>query len=213
MSYKNDEARRADNFGKEQRDGQSQNPRKSFDFSSIVENPVQVALTNWGFPFKPRAKEIRHIMHCIKVRGYETVSYREFVKAIENGYTFCCGCYKADPNGKKFGEFVGMQLLALDFDNPTPERTVSIQDVLDRCEENDIEPLCYYNSFSSTRKHPKFHFVFDMGDFITDESECTEYLLALLDKFPESDQSCKNLNRLWFGTKYEVHDCQPNLRG
>ena len=49
--------------------------------------------------------------------------------------------------------------------------------------------------------------MFDAEEVITDEEIAKSYLLALLELFPEADQACRNVNRLFFGGR-EVIDCR-----
>lgn len=145
---------------------------------------------------KPKGAEIGAITRRLQAAGPEAVSYEELERIILTGGTICCGCYQ--PTQSKWGEFVGMQLFALDFDNPD---VLDPMDALGRCEEMNLPPLMMYFTFSATVEpwYPKYRLLFDAGELIADKHECECFLITLLEVFPEADQACKNLNRLYFG--------------
>lgn len=83
-------------------------------------------------------------------------------------------------------------------------------DALDRCGQLDLMPLLLYFSMSSRSPDKvKYRLVIDLGELVTDEADAAAIVESLLIAFPEADQSCSNLNRLFFGTHPggEVWEC------
>lgn len=72
----------------------------------------------------------------------------------------------------------------------------------------DADPLLMYPSFSYEQvadlSQPptrcKYRIVFDLGAVVTSEQAAEAAIKKLLRLFPEADQSCKNANRLFFGS-------------
>lgn len=150
---------------------------------------------------KPKGAEVGAITRRLQAAGPEAVSYEELERIILTGGTICCGCYR--PARDRWGEFVGMQLFALDFDNPDE---LGPMDALERCEAMKLSPLMLYFTFSATVEpwHPKYRLLFDAGVIITNQDRCKRYLATLLEVFPEADQACSNLNRLYFGGREAI---------
>lgn len=83
-------------------------------------------------------------------------------------------------------------------------------DALDRCEQLELTPLLLYFSFSAhCPDKMKYRLVLDLGEVVEDEADAAAIVESLLQAFPEADQSCSNLNRLFFGTRPggEVWEC------
>lgn len=149
--------------------------------------------------------DVAAITRRLQAAGPETVTFEDLAATIEAGGTICCGCYQ--PSARGWGEFVGMQLLALDFDNPLE---LSPEAALRRCEELHLEPLLFYFTLSMTASYPKYRIIFDMGEFVTDAEAAHTALRELLGVFSEADQQCSNLNRLFFGGS-KVLDCRGGV--
>lgn len=93
---------------------------------------------------------------------------------------------------------------------PHEEGYLDPTDALDRCEQLDLTPLLLYFSMSSRNPDKvKYRLVIDLGELVTDEADAAAIVESLLIAFPEADQSCSNLNRLFFGTRPdgEVWEC------
>lgn len=153
---------------------------------------------------KPNNKETALITRRLQAAGRVTLTYGELADLILTGGTFCCGCYQ--PSAKGWGEFVGMQMLALDFDRPD---VLDPMDALDRCERLHIAPLLLYFTFGATVDpwYPKYRLVFNMGELVTDEDAAHGIIREMLDVFPEADKQCSNVSRLFFGGR-EIIDCR-----
>lgn len=74
-----------------------------------------------------------------------------------------------------------------------------------------VDPLMMYESFKFSfdrslegRWNPetrmRYRVIFDAGEVVTEEAEAAKVAESLLQVFPEADQSCSNVNRLYFGT-------------
>ena len=69
--------------------------------------------------------------------------------------------------------------------------------------------MMLYFTFHATVEpwYPRYRIVFDAGEQVTDEARASDVLKTLLAAFPEADQKCSNVNRLFFGG-VEVVDCR-----
>lgn len=98
--------------------------------------------------------------------------------------------------------FTSLFHLALDFDNPS----LTVETTLSKCEELGLEPALWYYSFSADPENgiEKFRLVFELDQEITDPREAKFLILALLKLFPEADQACADVLRIFHGTNKQV---------
>lgn len=165
---------------------------------------------------KPEGAEIGAITRRLQQAGPSLVSFEELRDAILAGATWCGGCF--EPHAGGWGPFVSQQIFALDFDNdaeyrrkdgskgkrpllPDERGYLEPTDALARCKELGIAPMMLYVTFHATVEpwYPRYRIVFDAGELVTDEARASDVLKTLLAAFPEADQKCSNVNRLFFG--------------
>lgn len=133
----------------------------------------------------------------------------EFAEKVTQGYSFTPAVLTG---GSKAENWQYQQVFGIDIDNE--DKTVkgthnkvravdplTVEQVLDRCNEWGIKPALIYETFSSTPEWQKFRVLFISGTAITDKQRAANILKSLMEIFPECDQSCKNLDRLFFGGK------------
>lgn len=192
-----------------------------------------VTLDRQQFDRKPQS--VAAITKRMQQGGSIELDESGFCEAVRRGQTWCGGCYEPSCDG--WGAFVGLQIVALDFDNSTDVldaqgQTVrgadgrkakrplypgeagflSMTDALDRCERLSLFPMCAYQTMSASDTWHKFRVVLDLGEHIGDEGEACAILGELLTAFPEADQACSNLNRLFFGSNGIVFECWRDER-
>lgn len=189
--------------------------------------PFRITLDNMCYHRKPNDSDVRAITARLKQMGsreFDAASLAQFVRA---GGTFVGGCF--EPSSGKWGAFQSMQVCALDFDNDTsvtyldrsdPERKtkrtrkralfpdevgyLSPAEAVARCEELGIEPMLLYFTKHNSPTWCRYRIVIDLGEPITDEAEASGIVRTLLSHFGEADQSCSNLNRLYYGSNGTV---------
>lgn len=173
---------------------------------------------------KPEGAEIGAITRRLQQAGPSLVTFEELRDAILAGATWCGGCF--EPRAGGWGPFVSQQLFALDFDNDAeylrrdgskgkrpllPDEVGYLEptDALARCKELGLAPMMLYFTFHATVEpwYPRYRIVFDAGEPVADEARAGDVLKTLLAAFPEADQKCSNVNRLFFGGT-EVIDCR-----
>lgn len=178
-----------------------------------------VKLDGVSYRAKPDRKEFGAITNRLKKAKPSLIDPAAFCEHVRLGRTWVGGVFEG-------GRFVGQQLFALDFDNCAEEtdggghkvkRQLSLGEpgyldpveALDRCEGLGMWPLCLYFTFSSKaeRDQCRYRVVFAAKQPISDRERAEGFLEALLRNFPEADQACKNLNRLFCGSGGEVIPC------
>lgn len=150
------------------------------------------SLDNTGYDSKP-SKSIGEIKRrtCNNWNVYEIRSIADLVG--NKGHAMVPAHLDG---GIKEIDFKGIQLFGLDFDNG-----VSFYEVKDFCDNNNIPIAFAYRTYSSTEAHEKFRVVFAYECLIEDIF-VAKVIMAMLHKiFPDCDQQCKNLDRMFYGGK------------
>lgn len=142
---------------------------------------------------KPVGKEIPVIKYRT-ANNWCSLEISELANYVGNqGYTMIPAHLE---NGIKAKNCTEMELFALDFDCGC-----SFYEIEARCKRMGLQILFAYHTFSSSIEREKFRIVFMYEQMVTD-TYIMEIILAMLHKiFPECDQSCKNLDRMFFGGK------------
>lgn len=78
---------------------------------------MTVTLDSAAFDHKPEGREIGAITRRMQAAGPSELTHAEFAQAVARGHTWCGGTYTPRRGG--WGEFLGLQVGALDFDNDT----------------------------------------------------------------------------------------------
>ena len=102
--------------------------------------------------------------------------------------------------GTKAENCMEMQILALDFDSGC-----TFGEIKNRCDTMRLNITYAYHTFSSTEGNEKFRII-----FVLDVPEADRYLIKIMIFmlhiiFPEGDQSCKNLDKMYFGGKELIY--------
>ncbi|MCM1231661.1 MAG: hypothetical protein NC489_16205 [Ruminococcus flavefaciens] len=151
----------------------------------------EISFNNKRYKSKPSGAEIGKISNGLYTKS---IDFREL--AYEVG---ACGCTfsPAVYDGKRRKEnFVGQQLIGLDFDNG-----VTFAEIKDRANHYRLPILFAYKTFSCTEKQEKFRVVFALSDMIYDFSTAETVTAIFMKIFSECDEACKDCSRMFFGGK------------
>ena len=160
-------------------------------------NKIEMSFDNMPFKSKPTGFEVSQISIRI-AKNKKTLNnggdIKKFAELVgQMGHTFCPATFN---NGiRNTDGFEQLQLLTLDFD-----KGISLDEVFTRAKEYILLPLFVYETFSSVNQD-KFRVVFLNDLPITDERLAKISLDALLTIFPEADQNCKDITRMFYGGK------------
>ena len=164
---------------------------------SEVKIPFSCGLKAWDH--KP--KKGLEIVECQRVGHYKTVEAtpEQIFRLICDGRSWRAGIYKQGATQSRDIDFIGSQVVALDFD----QSEISPPDMVEYCQTRGIEPNLWYYSFSQgVKEGDNFRLVWLLEKTISPE-QYKDLIVALLRDcvFSAADPACKNIGRLWFGTK------------
>ena len=164
-----------------------------------------VMLDGTAYDHKPEGFEIGSITRRLQAAGPTEVTAQELAEAIRQGRTWTAGTFAPHDHG--WGRFQGLRVWALDIDNAEGKRQLTPhdegfawpEDIRQRLVSLGFEPILCHSTAHATREAVRFRTVLDIGETITDETEAKELIRLVLERFPECDRACRNLNRLSFG--------------
>ncbi len=155
---------------------------------------VKASIDAAGYSGKPVHGEIVKINRRIAKCSRE-LEVQEIADLVGNkGHTFCPAVFSEGKRKKE--HFLQMQLFGLDFDTG-----VSFDKIKGIAKEHELPIAFAYQTFSSTKDRPKFRVVF-VHDVAVDNAYAAEIMLKMLFVlFPDTDKSCKDVSRMFFGGK------------
>ena len=163
---------------------------------------IKVSLIKEMRSTKPTGQEIarlsNEIPHHSTLLGLSDL--KTFAEGVgSKGYTFSPATFKCGKRKKEY--FEQQQLIALDFDNKDPNRTVSFDEVKARARSYALPILFAYETLSSVDQN-KFRVVF-LNDISIPNKKIVEAMqLAMGEIFPEADPSCYgDVSKMYFGGK------------
>lgn len=165
-----------------------------------------IMLDEHAYTCKPTSRDAASITKRLQRSGPVDVTADELACAIREGRTWMAGTFA--PSASGWGEFQGVRLWALDIDNAEGRRQLTPRDagfvwpetIRQRLVSLGFAPTLCHSTAHATAEAVRFRTVFDVGEHITDEAEAREVVSLILQRFPECDASCRNLNRLFFGS-------------
>lgn len=161
-----------------------------------MKNNILVKIDTTRYNTKPTGGEIGVIRNRLgKIKAIET-SFQDFVTAVEIGKSF----QPSQSTGNCARDWTSQNLFCIDIDNTDSGEQLSYEDIQAICQSYNILPVGIYESFSSTTEHPKFRVIFITDEVITEENKRRDIITTLIDIFPQSDKSCKDGVRIFFGT-------------
>lgn len=168
---------------------------QSVQKEDIMKNKYEIVvhLDEQGFTEKPHDEIVARISNRITKRRVK-ISLEDFSHYVgERGVTFARALFKGKRNTDFFEEQV---LFAVDID-----KGLSYQEFMKRSEDYNILPFLVYDTFSSTSKQEKFRAVYLMETVIEKKKLAELFNVMLIKVFPESDKSCKDVTRMFYGGK------------
>jgi len=171
---------------------------------------LRVHIDPKGMMVKPNDREWASITRRIFQSGnVVAVTVRELGQKIRAGHTVC----PAIMDGSRASDWQEQQVYMVDIDNADETQPhLPIKQALAICEENNLIPAIYYQTFGYSKERQKYRLVFIMDKPVPDPQE--RYIIAntLVEMFPQSDKNCINANRYFAGTNRKVILHNENAR-
>jgi hypothetical protein len=146
---------------------------------------------------KPTDKEIGIINNRIIKHPVE-ITIEELANAVIKGQTFIPAYIK---DRRRSDNWKHQSVFALDFDCG-----ISFEKVKLRLEEYGLDCSFAYSTFSNTLEKPKFRVVWQLNQVILNVEYRETIQKALMYLFKEeSDQSCKDASRIFFGGRNIIY--------
>ena len=128
------------------------------------------------------------------------ITLEDLLVALERGQTVTPGVC-----GAKAASWERQQLFMVDVDNSKKDEPIlKGADALRICKKHSIPLAFIYPTFNHTSAYPKFRLGFIMDKPVTDNKQRENIINALVNMFPQSDKSCRNADRIFFGTNKKV---------
>lgn len=144
---------------------------------------------------KPESKEYGRIQKIICTEeNIKEMDFKAFAKYV-GGF----GCHWKSAlvvGGSKNENFKEAYVLALDFDNG-----ITIEEFQTKANDLGLAPSFIYKTFSHTEEHHKFRAVWKLNEVITIPQLKNALQLMIMEVFPQCDDACKDLSRLYVGGK------------
>ena len=156
-----------------------------------------VSIDSYCYSAKPKGAEIPQIKKRT-ASSWKSYDLKEAAQLV--GEQGCAMIPAHLEGGIKSENCTGMQLFVLDFDGG-----VTFRDIKEKCIKNDLQISFAYHTFSSDQSCEKFRIVFVHNEVIKDIFIINFIIRSLLKIFPEADQSCKDMGRMFFGGKELIH--------
>lgn len=148
---------------------------------------------------KPDKKEYGKIQRTIcNAENVKELDFKAFAKYV--GEFGCCWKSALLVGGSKNENFSEAYVLSLDFDNG-----ITIEDFTSKANDLGLTPSFIYKTFSHTDENHRFRAVWRLNEVITMPQLKTALQIMLMEVFPECDDACKDLSRLWVGGKELVN--------
>lgn len=177
----------------------------------MKEEKVKLHIDKVGYKDKALAKkEFDHIKVRVQ-RRYPPVeiTLKELIEELKKGKAVSPAVMK----GTKADEFLEQQIFMVDIDNKkTDIPFLQVEEAISICEKYHLPLAFYYFSFSHTEKIPKYRLVFVMNEVVTDHILRATIMQRFIEIFEQADTSCKNADRVFFGTNKEAVICDLKAR-
>ena len=168
-----------------------------------MENKYSITLDPKPQKSKPQGKiEIARINNSLRTITGLTITEISEILTQPYSYTWSPAIF----NGYRSNStWVEQQLYTLDFDGG-----IEPKEVIERFKEYGITPNLIYYTFSDMPEKRKFRVILFLDKVVNDKDLNIYLQKGLLRLFPEADQSCKDLSRIFFGGTYgEVLSSKP----
>lgn len=179
----------------------------------IIKQDKEIKLTidTTIFTYKPSSIETTKIKTRLNnPSSIKDITIEKLFECISKGNTFCPAVLK---NGTRNENWVQQELVAIDIDNENAEEEIlTIDKALTLLKENNINVLGYYYTFNNSASKPKFRLLFLLNEPIYEADKMKFIIETLIDFIPQTDKSCKDLSRLFYGTNKEVKILDSSAR-
>lgn len=163
---------------------------------------IKMLVDETSFKSKPTGYEVSQIqLRLRQKKAIKELSIEELFEDIKKGFTFVPAVLK---NGAKNENWEQQEVIFIDVDNSDKD-IITINQALNILKTNNIEPIGYYNTFSSTNDKPKYRLIFALNKPIF-EIKKIELIINTLIKLVKGDEACKNLSRIFYGTNGDEKD-------
>lgn len=138
------------------------------------------------------------------------ISLGELAAKLRDGYSVSPGVMIG---GRSAEHWTQQQVFLVDIDNANNSAPMmTVESALSKCAENNLLPVLWYESYSHSVEKPKFRLVFATKEPITDTRQRALIVETLIDLFDQADKTCKNADRIFFGTNKKVTVLDLNAR-
>lgn len=159
---------------------------------------MKIHLDKWRYNQKPPKNDIGQIKSATQsAKNIVDLPIEEILKAIQQGRTVSPAVLIGGCKGINWTE---QSLWMVDLDNDKSQ-ILTMDNALEICKSNKLEPAFAYYSFSHSESKPKFRLGFVMDEIITDTYKRKAIIETLTGLFGDSvDLSARNADRIFFGT-------------
>lgn len=158
-------------------------------------------LDDTKFTRKPTTEDIKKISKNI-LKKKVTISLKDFAKEIsENGRTAVLAEFMNGVALTKRSVILGQEIIMLDFDNKNKENIYSLDD-LNKDSFMQKYASFYYRTFNDSSDCDRFRVVFILDNKLSKYTQVEDFYSKLFEKYPQSDTSIGQTNRLFFGSNY-----------
>lgn len=144
-----------------------------------------------------------------RLQGANTIKdidLETLIKYIQRGYSISPAVM--DGKGCKAENWKEQRLFMVDIDNDKSDKPVlSVSNALEICNRYNLPPAFYYYSFSHSEQKEKYRLCFVMNETVTNQVLRAVIAQTLVKLFPQSDTSCTNADRIFYGTNKDVVIC------
>lgn len=144
-----------------------------------------------------------------RLQGANTIKdidLETLIKYIQRGYSISPAVM--DGKGCKAENWKEQRLFMVDIDNDKSDKPVlSVSNALETCNRYNLPPAFYYYSFSHSEQKEKYRLCFVMNETVTNQVLRAVIAQTLVKLFPQSDTSCTNADRIFYGTNKDVVIC------
>lgn len=161
---------------------------------------VKVCLDRVRHSIKPTGKkEMAEINNRLPKLKKEIDIKSLAVQVGKHGCSFCCATFTGDKRQVKDMEQI--QIFGLDFDHG-----VTFDEIKNRAKRYNLPIAFAYHTFSSTEEDPRFRIIFAHDSSVEDQRAAKIIIDMLLAIFPEADQQCSDVGRMFLGGKGLIGD-------
>ena len=175
-----------------------------------MKETIKLCIDTTMFEYKPTSNDTAKIKTRLNnPSSIKDVTLTELFNCIAIGNTFCPAVLKG---GTRNENWVQQELVAIDIDNEDTGEILTIDKAITLLKEHNINPIGYYHTFNYTVSKPKFRLLFLLNEPIYEADKMKFIIETLIDFIPQTDKSCKDLSRLFYGTNKETIILDPSTK-